>query len=354
MQRTANALFRQLILIAMFAGACSTDGDTPSESDPSAPSSLVAAPMGGGVHLTWSDNSSNEEAFEIERKLSGGAFELINSVPFDTDLYHDSDVSLGARYTYRLRAKLAVGFSSYSNEASVNLADEGGGGANSTAGNGAGVGATGGQAGNADADAGGTAGSAGSAAGTGGTGGQAGNADSGGIDDPDANIDTVVSFRDDVVPTLVQTCGSTTAGCHNNDQAVGRIMPQFGPCKVIWFSAVDEPIGATYISGPNQGEPTGCTDLGLYDRLMQQHSMLCDAASWDQRAKYVVPYDLDNSLLYQVIAGDPSMGGVCNNMGEPIGRMPKIDPEVLPVGVELTADRIIKIRDWIMQGAPNN
>jgi hypothetical protein len=164
----------------------------------------------------------------------------------------------------------------------------------------------------------------------------------------------VVSFRRDVVPSLVQSCGSGTTGCHNNEQAVGRIMPQFGPCKVIWFSAVDAPVGATYFSGPNAGQATGCPDLGLYDRLTQLHSMLCDGATWSARAMYVVPFDLQKSLLYQVIAGDSSAGGKCSVNGGPVTRMPKVDPAVLPVAVLLTAAQIQKISDWIMQGAPNN
>jgi hypothetical protein len=163
-----------------------------------------------------------------------------------------------------------------------------------------------------------------------------------------------VSFRGDVAPTLVRTCGSTTTGCHNADQAVGRIMPQFGPCKVIWFSAVDGFVGATFISGPNAGKPTGCPDLGLYDRLLQLHSMLCDGSTWSDRARYVVPFDPQASLLYQVIAGDPSFGGKCSANGMPVAKMPKVDPAVLPNGVPLAASDIGKIRDWIMQGAPNN
>jgi hypothetical protein len=163
-----------------------------------------------------------------------------------------------------------------------------------------------------------------------------------------------VSFRRDVVPSLVQTCGSNTVACHNADQAVGRIMPQFGPCKVIWFSAVDAPVGATYMSGLNAGQATGCPDLGLYDRLMQLHSMLCDGSTWSQRARYVVPNDLQRSLLYQVIAGDPAMGGRCTAMGMPVTRMPKVDPVVFPNGPPLSPDAIQKIADWIMQGAPNN
>jgi hypothetical protein len=82
--------------------------------------------------------------------------------------------------------------------------------------------------------------------------------------------------------------------------------------------------------------------------------MLCDGSTWSARASYVVPGDLQRSLLYQVIAGDPTMGGKCSANGLPVAKMPKVDPTVLPNGTPLTADEIQKIGDWILQGAPNN
>lgn len=327
-----------------------------------APSSLTAAPMGGGVHLTWKDNSSDEDLFEVERKEGSAAFALLDSVPFDSALYHDAAVTLGRTYTYRVRAKVATTSSPYSNEASADpgAAPTGAGGVgDSAAGSGGAGGGAAGQQGTAGKGSAGTGAAGQGGAGTGAAGsGAAGSVDAG----ADSAADTrppdappsVVSFRKDVVPALVQSCGSTTAGCHNSDQAVGRIMPQFGPCKVIWFSAVDAPVGATYISGPNVGQKTGCTDLGLYERLTQLHSMLCDAPTWSQRPMYVVPKDLRKSLLYQVIDGDPSLGNRCSANGVPVTKMPKVDPKLLPNGVPLTPDKIQKIRDWILQGAPNN
>jgi hypothetical protein len=342
------------VLAAILWTAGCGGGGAPNGGFP-APSNLTAAPMGGGVHLTWKDNSMDEDAFDIERKEGGTPFTLLFSVPFDSALYHDADVFPGRTYTYRVRATRGMTMSAYSNEAS---SDSGGGagGATGAAGTSGGAGTTGtaGTTGGAGTTA--TTGTAGTtgAAGTSGKAGTSGATDGGATDArPDAPP-VVISFRRDVAPTLVQTCGSTTAGCHNADQAVGRIMPQFGPCKVIWFSAVDAPVGSTYISGPNAGQKTGCPDLGLYDRLMQLHSMLCDAPTWQQRPLYVVPKDLARSLLYQVIAGDPSYGGKCSLNAMPVTKMPKVDPAVLPNGVPLTQDRIDKIRDWILQGAPNN
>ena len=352
MRRTALSVGCFLIAIATGTTGCS-DSVVAQPGVPGAPSNLVAAPLGGGVHLTWTDNSKDEELFEIERQEQGTIFATLDSVPFDTAVYHDANVTLGIAYSYRVRAKLASGFSSYSNSATLLLGSSGVGGATSggegqvaTAGSGGtnpsgGSSASGGQ---------GTAGQSTEQGGSGrgGAAGSPGGASAGGTGS------VQVSFKADVAPVLVKSCGSTTTGCHNADQAVGRIMPQFGPCKVIWYSAVDAPVGATYMSGPNQGQPTGCTDLALYDRLLGLHSMLCDAPSWDKRPRYVVPGDLGNSLIYQVLAGDPSMGGMCKTMDGPVRKMPLVDPKILPNGVALGDSEIAKIRDWILQGAKNN
>jgi hypothetical protein len=334
-------LLRFLLATGWALGCTGSAGDSPGLS---APSGLTAAPMGGGVHLTWKDNASDEDGFDIERSDAASSFGALDGVPFDSVSYHDSAVTLGITYTYRVRARRGMTYSAFSNEAA---ADPGASTGGSTGSGGSGGSATGSGGVGGGAAGGGTTGGQGGRGGAGGTGG------GGGTAAPDAGT-VVVSFRNDVAPILVQTCGSTTTGCHNSDQAVGRIMPQYGPCKVIWFSSVDGPLGATFTSGPNAGKPTGCPDLGLYDRLMQLHSMLCEGSTWSQRARYVVPSDLQASLLYQVIAGDPTMGGKCSANGMPVAKMPKIDPVVLPNGASLTANDILKIRDWILQGAPNN
>lgn len=338
------------LFVALAIVGCSDSGSSPA-SAPGAPSSLVAAPLGGGVHLTWSDNSNDEELFEIERKEGdpGKAFQTLDTLPFGSALYHDANVSLGELYTYRVRAKLPGTFSAYSNQATVNLKSNGGSGS----GGGGGQSSTGGFPGQGGSGESGGQPSTGGSPGQGGSGGS-GNVGGSGMAGSAGAPNNDVSFRTDVVPLLVKSCGSTTAGCHAKDQAVGRILPQFGPCKVIWYAAVDEPVGSTFISGPNQGQPTGCADLDLHERLMGLHSMLCEAPSWAQRARYVVPRDLDKSLIYQVIAGDASMGGVCTSEGMPVRKMPLVDPKILPNGAELGDDGIAKIRDWILQGAKNN
>lgn len=86
---------------------------------PAAPSSLTVEPLSGGAHLTWVDNSSNETEFMIERKLAGGAYATLTTVPFNTTAYHDSTVVAGMTYTFHVMAMSTAGVSEPSNEGSL-------------------------------------------------------------------------------------------------------------------------------------------------------------------------------------------------------------------------------------------
>jgi hypothetical protein len=94
------------------------------------PSDLSAYQQGGSklVYLTWSDDSSLEDGFEIERDLGSG-FELLTTVSANTTSYTDTDTTnfvYNDTYTYRVRAYndySEVGYSDYSNEASIILSE---------------------------------------------------------------------------------------------------------------------------------------------------------------------------------------------------------------------------------------
>ncbi|MCJ7555795.1 MAG: multicopper oxidase domain-containing protein, partial [Gammaproteobacteria bacterium] len=96
---------------------------------PSAPSNLTAAVQAGpAVQLTWTDNSTTETAFIIERALGGGAFEQVGRVDVTNPLavggqifYTDNTVAVGNNYSYRVAAT-AGGQPSYSNTVSVSTA----------------------------------------------------------------------------------------------------------------------------------------------------------------------------------------------------------------------------------------
>ena len=83
---------------------------------PTAPSALAAsAPGGTTVHLSWTDNASNEASFEIERSTAGagGPFSPLTSVAANAVAYDDNSVSPNQEYCYRVRAVNGAGNSAY-------------------------------------------------------------------------------------------------------------------------------------------------------------------------------------------------------------------------------------------------
>ncbi|MDP2276574.1 MAG: hypothetical protein Q8K32_37920 [Archangium sp.] len=107
-----------------------------------APTELMVYQLGIGLHLTWKDNSLDEDEFQIERKSNGG-FATIGSVVFDIAQFHDEPVTFDTAYTYRVRAMKGNVPSAYSNAATATamaLAGSGGGGGSNDAGTGGGGG----------------------------------------------------------------------------------------------------------------------------------------------------------------------------------------------------------------------
>ena len=87
---------------------------------PFSPSGLSATRSSGtDVELAWTDNSSNESGFKIERKKTSGSYAQISTVGAGTSRYTDKGAAESAVYTYRVKAYNAAGDSGYSNEATV-------------------------------------------------------------------------------------------------------------------------------------------------------------------------------------------------------------------------------------------
>lgn len=109
------ALTLLLTVSATWAG-CADHGDT--DAPPEAPSNLEVSEAAGGGHLTWSDNSDDEEHFMVMRRVDGdGAFAAIASPTFDAEQYHDAAVTPGTAYVYKIIAMNGAG-ASESNEVS--------------------------------------------------------------------------------------------------------------------------------------------------------------------------------------------------------------------------------------------
>lgn len=105
----------KLAVILSLVGGCSMDhGDA--DAPPTAPTGLAVVALSGGAHLTWTDNASNEEHYMVMRKPMGGEFDDIDMLTFDATQYHDSSVTAGTTYVYKVVAMNAKGEAS-SNEA---------------------------------------------------------------------------------------------------------------------------------------------------------------------------------------------------------------------------------------------
>lgn len=96
-----------------------------------APSNLTATAISSSqINLNWTDNSSAEDGFKIERRIEGGTFSQIATVGANVTTYSNTGLSANTTYYYRVRAYNTAGNSDYSTEASATTqaAPSGGGG----------------------------------------------------------------------------------------------------------------------------------------------------------------------------------------------------------------------------------
>ncbi|MBN1670959.1 MAG: CotH kinase family protein, partial [Kiritimatiellae bacterium] len=88
---------------------------------PAAPSSLAAAAQSStSIRLTWTDNSSNETQFKVERSATGtSGWSQIATPGANATTYTDSGLGPATKHYYRVRASNSAGDSPYSNIASA-------------------------------------------------------------------------------------------------------------------------------------------------------------------------------------------------------------------------------------------
>lgn len=101
-------------------------GDTGGGTPPLTPSSLVATAVSSSqIDLSWVDNASDEDGFEIERSTDGVNFAIVASVASNVTGYGDSNgLAASTTYNYRVRATNANGSSDYSNVAGATTGPE--------------------------------------------------------------------------------------------------------------------------------------------------------------------------------------------------------------------------------------
>ncbi len=81
---------------------------------PVAPTALTAvAKSAAAVQVTWTDASTDETGFRIERRVSNGSFSVLATVGAGSQSHTDGTVAAGATYRYRIAAENAGGLSTF-------------------------------------------------------------------------------------------------------------------------------------------------------------------------------------------------------------------------------------------------
>lgn len=112
-------------MLLLFLPACRKNkNNTPSIPQP--PTTLVVTGFSQtSVSLSWTDKSTNETGFKIERKNANGVFTVVGNTLADVTEFTDSGLLQGSSYTYRVFAYNSSGPSqTYSNEVTVTTSEE--------------------------------------------------------------------------------------------------------------------------------------------------------------------------------------------------------------------------------------
>ena len=89
---------------------------TASQTVPTAPSGLaVNTVSANAIALTWSDNSNNEDQFEIQRSPDQAAWVTVATVTANTTGWTNNGLTPSTLYYYRVRATSTFGNSTFSN-----------------------------------------------------------------------------------------------------------------------------------------------------------------------------------------------------------------------------------------------
>jgi len=109
-----------LVLVITFIYSCSTNTDSNGNTTavPVSPSNLTGTVASNTqINLSWTDNSTNETGFKIERKTGTGTFAPVGTTTTNVTTFNDTGLSSFTTYTYRVYSYNSTGISpTYSNE----------------------------------------------------------------------------------------------------------------------------------------------------------------------------------------------------------------------------------------------
>jgi subtilisin family serine protease len=101
------------------------------------PTSLTATAISQTqISLTWVANATGDDGYKVERKISGGSFTEIGTLPPRSSSYTDGSLTPNTTYIYKVKAYNNISESFFSNEASATTVIGGSGGGSSSGGGG--------------------------------------------------------------------------------------------------------------------------------------------------------------------------------------------------------------------------
>ena len=118
MKNKISALLILFILIYGCSPSSNTNVNTNTTVVPIAPSSLAGVVVSTTqINLSWTDNSTDETSFKIERKTGAATYAVVGSVNANIVAYNDLGLTPNTSYTYRVCSYNSVGNSAtYTNE----------------------------------------------------------------------------------------------------------------------------------------------------------------------------------------------------------------------------------------------
>ncbi len=122
MRKTINILIIFCFAISILSQSCTKDSNgNVTEVVPIPPVDLTATVISSTqVDLSWTDKSTNESGFKIQRKTGTQTFADIGTTGKDVTIYSDKALTAGTTYTYRVYSYNNTGASpTYSNEVSI-------------------------------------------------------------------------------------------------------------------------------------------------------------------------------------------------------------------------------------------
>jgi uncharacterized protein (TIGR02145 family) len=122
MKKTIAFLFGILVFISCTtADTNDASGNPTTTVVPVAPTNLIATVFSANqVNLSWTDNSTNETGFKIERKTGTGTYTIVGSTVTDVVIFNDTGLTPSTTFIYRVYSYNAAGNSpTYSNEVTV-------------------------------------------------------------------------------------------------------------------------------------------------------------------------------------------------------------------------------------------